>query len=140
MGQWLRQGSEREDERGEAARRVHWSGSSSTSTARTAWAPWPEPVASRGAEKDMGAVAVGRRAPTRRRSAVASVHQLLLNEEGRTGEREREVRRGNSPRVRCGWWRSSERRWRFTVRNDGGALSWSIRGTDGSTLGELGRA
>jgi hypothetical protein len=40
-----------------------------------------------------GAVVVGRRALAWRRSAVVGDHQPLLNGEGRTGERERELRR-----------------------------------------------
>jgi hypothetical protein len=45
-------------------------------------------------------MAVGRRAPSRRRGAVAGDQRRLIYGAGKTGERERGLRRGNSPRVK----------------------------------------
>jgi hypothetical protein len=85
-------------------------------------------------------VAVGRRAPARRRAAVTGDRRQLLNGAWKTGEREREIRRGNSPRVKHGRLRSSVRWWRTTVRNSGAALSWRIRGANGEAARERQRA
>jgi hypothetical protein len=80
-----------------------------------------------------GAVTVGQRAPVQWRSAIAGDHRRLLIGEGRTGEREKELQRGNSPRGKRG-------RWWITVRNGGRALPWGFRGADDSTAEELRRA
>lgn len=114
---------------------VHWSRAPSTSAPHTTRAPWPRPAASH------GAAAVGRGASARQRSAVAGVHRRLVNGEGRTDEREKEVRWGNSPRMRRGWRRSSERRWWTTVRNSRGTLhegseaQWARRRESSDKLG-----
>jgi hypothetical protein len=68
-----------------------------------------------------GAVAIGRR--TLARWCGAGDLRRLINEVGRTGERERELRWGNSPRVKHGRRQSSARRWQTTVRDSGGGLA-----------------
>lgn len=52
------------------------------------------------ARGERGAMAVRRRTPARRLSAVAGLHRRLLNGEERIGEREKEVRSVILPRVR----------------------------------------
>jgi hypothetical protein len=73
-----------------------------------------------------GAMAIGWRAPTRRRGDVAGDHRRLLNGAERTEEREREVRWGNSPWVKRRRQRSSVRRWQVATMNDGWALPGGI--------------
>jgi hypothetical protein len=71
----------------------------SSSVARTAQALWPEPVTPRGRRRH-GAVAVGWGVSVRRRCTDTGYNQRLIDGIEKIGEREGEVRRGNSPRVR----------------------------------------
>jgi hypothetical protein len=74
------------------------SGPSSTSTARTAQAPWPEPATPCGRRRH-GATAVGKATSVRRRGTGTDDHRRLIDGTEKMGEREENVRRGNSPRV-----------------------------------------
>jgi hypothetical protein len=75
------------------------SGLSSSSVARSVRAPWPEPTTPRGRRR-RGAVAFGRGVSVRRCGDGADDHQRLIDGTEKTGEREGEVQRGNSPRGR----------------------------------------
>jgi hypothetical protein len=77
------------------------SGPPSTSAARTARAPWPEPATPR-RRKRHGATTVGRAVSVRRRGTGTDDHRRLIDGIEKMGDREEKVRRGNSPQVEQG--------------------------------------
>jgi hypothetical protein len=70
----------------------------------TARALWPEPVTPRGRRRH-GAVAVGRGVSVLLRGTGTGDHRRLIDGTEKMGEREKEVRRGNSPWVGRERWR-----------------------------------
>jgi hypothetical protein len=94
-GQRPREGNE-EMERGRLTGGSSLSGPLSSLVARTERAPWPKPTTPRGRRRHR-AVVVGRGVSVQRRGTDTGDHRRLIIGTEKTGEREKEVRRRNSP-------------------------------------------
>jgi hypothetical protein len=108
----------------------------SSLAARSARVPWPEPATPHGRRR-REAVAVGRGVSVRRHGAGAGAgdHRRLIDRTEKTWEREGEVRRGNSPRVRRNRRQSFAWRWWSTTRDGGRALLGADSGAGGMAMG-----
>lgn len=69
--------------------------------------------------------------------AGADDHRRLIDRAGRTGEREKELRQGNSPRVKRVRRRNFVWRWRVMAGDDGWALPLKDWGAGGLAAGKL---